>query len=380
MCTLIFASHAFADIINVKSTKELYQAINNSNLNGGNTTLELDDGTFTLNSTLKIAADNITITSKSKNRNKTIIKGAGSFPNSTTGNLIRVSGSFFSLSHITLENSGNHLIQIAGENNAEAPKITNCILRDAREQLLKVSYNANNSNSSDHGIVSNCIFEYTKGIGPQYYIGGIDAHAVKHWTIKNNIFINIASPSKYIAEHAIHLWSNSEDNIIENNTIINCDRGIGLGMGEKPSKGNKGGIIRNNFIHHTANNHPFADTGITLENSSNTQVYNNTIFLENNYPNAIEYRFAGSTGIQILNNITNKAIKSRDGGTATVTNNYATIEKNSFDLSTLGDLRLSEKSQSHSIPKGIFIKALKTDIDGKPRPNPPTLGAAEPNR
>lgn len=43
------------------------------------------------------------------------------------------------------------------------------------------------------------------------------------WLSSNNIMIR--SPDSTLAEHAIHFWSDSEDSIVERNTIINCDRG-----------------------------------------------------------------------------------------------------------------------------------------------------------
>ncbi len=95
----------------------------------------------------------------------------------------------FSSSDVTLQRSRWHLIQIAGEANADYPVVKNCILRDAYEQMLKVTLDpANPTVTSDNGLVENCIFEYTAGVGPQYYIGGIDAHGAKNWVVRETHF------------------------------------------------------------------------------------------------------------------------------------------------------------------------------------------------
>jgi hypothetical protein len=45
-------------------------------------------------------------------------------------------------------------------------------------------------------------------------------------------------------------------------------------------------------------------------------IVNNSVFIEGNYPNAIEYRFAATKNLLIKNNVTNKSIVSRDDGQA----------------------------------------------------------------
>ena len=77
-------------------------------------------------------------------------------------NLIRVAGSRFTIQDVTLQRAGWHLIQIAGETNADSPAIRNVIFRNAWEQMLKVSYDsANTSIGSDNGLVENAYPAYS---------------------------------------------------------------------------------------------------------------------------------------------------------------------------------------------------------------------------
>ena len=317
--------------IPVSNATELLNAVNKAN-SQGDTLIYLHEGQYNLKQTIFIKANNIHIVSLSQNPFNTVISGQGMRSTKEVDNLIRVSGANFQLDGVTLEEVGNHLIQIAGESEANNPTIRNCVLQNGYEQLLKVTYDNKKPNAySSGGMVENCLFRYTAGIGPNYYIGGIDAHGIKNWVINNNIFENIASPSNHIAEHAIHLWNNSANNKVNNNLIINSDRGIGFGMrngiNHKLKYGNLGGEIRNNIIYHANNNHKYADAGITLEDSAETNIVNNIVFLEHKYRSAIEYRFPSTTGVFIAKNITNKAITKRDGAEAILLENIARNNK-----------------------------------------------------
>jgi hypothetical protein len=363
-CGAIGAAQA-QTIIYVSNVTQLQSAVATANSAGGGRTILLADGTYTLPDTLYINAPNVTIAGQSADREMVILQGDSMSSTARVGTLIRVAGSNFRLSDITLQKSKYHLLQIAGETNADSPVVRNCIMRDSYQQMLKVSVDVNNTSvASDNGLVENCLFEYSAGIGPQYYIGGIDAHGATNWTVRNNTFRSIASPSGAVAEFAVHFWNNSANNLVEGNVIINCDRGIGFGMDARP---NSGGVIRNNMIYHSANSAPYADTAIALIESPSAQVYNNTVYMENNFPWAIEYRFPSTSGVVIANNLTNRPVLARDGASGSVSFNVVDAVRSWFADASTGNLRLAS-SVSSVVDKGQMISGLTNDIDGEARP------------
>lgn len=367
---------AYGGTITVGTVAELQNAVSTANSLGGNTTIVVRDGTYTLSDTLYVNAPNVAIVGQSGDRTKVIIQGDAMSSSAKVKNLIRAAGKNFQISDLTLQKSGWHLLQIVGESDADNAVVRNVIFRDAYEQMLKGSIDQSNyNNTADNGLIENSLFEYTAGIGPQYYIGGIDVHGGKNWVVRNNVFRSIISPSQTVAEHAIHFWNQAADMLVEKNIIINCDRAIGFGL---DGRGASGGVIRNNMIYHAANAGQFADVSIYLVESPGTQVYNNTIFMENSYPRSIEYRFSSTTNVLIVNNLTNKPIMARDGATGTVSSNVTTASSSWFVNPPQGDLHLVTANSS-VVDRGQTVVGLTDDFDGNPRPQGSSidLGADE---
>jgi hypothetical protein len=353
------------DTIVVSNVAELVAAIERANAEG-NLEILLEDGTYTLDDMLWVEGVNVTVRSRSGNRNAVVIEGGGM--SGPVSHVFNVTGDYFSAEDMTVGRVANHGIQIHGNADCDHPRIINVRFIDTGEQMLKVSYDPGNADASDGGLVENCLFEYTAGVGPQYYIGAIDGHRAYDWTVRGNTIRFIRSPEADLAEHAVHFWSGSRGTVVEKNVITDCDRGIGFGMGDS---GHTGGTIRNNFIHTTR------DVGIGLENASGARVYNNTLYTEG-YANSVEYRFGGTTGVSIINNLANAAIASRDGGSATLDANVTDAAADWFANPTAGDLHLASAVPS-VVDQGQTLSEVADDIDGQTRPQGPAydIGADE---
>lgn len=349
-----FHSEANKDIIIVTNVEELMATVNSTKT--GNKVVVIKDGVYEVTDRLYLTGDNLIYRSESGNRDGVIIKGKGA--NGSIGWIFGISGQNFGIRDLSIGEVYYHGIQIHGENNPDSVHIKNVRFFDIREQMIKISYDKNKpENHSDFGIVENCLFEYTAGESFQYYCGGVDGHHCEGWIIYNNVFRNIDSPDNNLSEGAVHFWTNSSDNIVDNNIIYNCDRGIMLGLDNSP---HTGGLIKNNFI--VSN----TDVGIYLCYASDIKVYNNTIFITGNYPNAIEYRFEETVNNKIYNNLCNKLITARENASADLSNNYTDAAEDWFNNISIGDLHLSS-SKTEILNQGIDLEEVTTDIDGETR-------------
>jgi hypothetical protein len=301
---------------------------------------------------------NLTIKGATGNRNDVQIMGQG-WDVSTVAHIFNVAADSFTISDLTIGRVFYHPIQVhSNPNDADFFYARNVRFIDTKEQLLKVS--GGGSAYADRGIIECCYFEFSSAFAFQGYTGGIDAHQAKDWEVRNNVFRNIRSPETALAEHAIHFWRSSTNTLVEGNQIINCDRGIGFGLGNDSLNGHPRGTIRNNFVSATR------DVGIGLEYAPDVKVYNNTIVSEN-YPNAIEYRFAGTTGVHLANNLVYGAIANRDGASGLVESNFTLSDLSIFVNSAEHDYHLSGVV-SGIVDAGISLPESNKDYDCEDRP------------
>ncbi len=350
--------------IRVTNVSELEAAVKRAN-SENNIDIIFASGTYQLRNMIWLTGNNITFRSETGKRDDVILKGRG-----MTGgisHIFNLTGKNVSIGNLTLGWISQHAVQVHGENDADNFLAHNLRFVDTGEQMLKVSYKSGDAAGADNGIVRFCMFEYTAKVGPQYYIGGVDAHQAKDWVVKGNVFKHIKSPDKGLAEHAIHFWSDCQGTIVERNQITDCDRGIGFGLG---NRGHGDGIIRNNMVHTTR------DVGIGLENANGVLIYNNSVVTEN-YNNAIEYRF-GNTSATIINNLTIGIIRQREGGKADLSNNFDKAKLSWFKDPKSGDLHLTS-IQMDVIDAGKTVSEVKYDFDREARPsgNAYDIGADE---
>ncbi len=352
--------------VNVDTVAKLQQAVSTAN-SGGDKTIHIQPGTYQLNGVyLRITADNITVAGASGKRGDVILDGGYN-----SLEIFQIVASNVTIKDLTIQRVVNHPIHAMPSDSTDSTGILidNIHIIDPGQQAIKINQNSTKTHSVNSGIVSNSLIELTDtgrawvwDINGSCYTGGVDAHHATGWQIRDNEIRGFWCANG-LSENGVHFWSNSQDTLVERNKIIDCDRGIGFGLG---GSGHQGGIIRNNMIYHGPD-HGHSDVGIGLESASNVEVYNNTIFHEHSYPNAIEYRFNVSTGNYIANTITNRSIASRDGGKATLAHNITQALSSWFINAGTGDLHLGWNIPG-VIDSGTSVPGLLVDIDKEHRP------------
>jgi PKD repeat protein len=366
-------------IIDVSTVAQLQSAV--ANLTSG-TTIRIAPGRYALTQELWVrnGVTNVALVGATGDRDDVVIVGTGMNTPGVNIALKISNAQDVRIADLSIGEAYWHPIQLQGEAGADRIHVSNVRLFDAGQQFLKSTVDSQAPNGVDEVIVEYSLVEYTV-IGPAHgYTEGIDVHHGANWVIRHNVFRNIhvpaTAPDKY--RPAVLMWSGSRDTIVHSNTFINCERAIIFGLGPKPPfpYSHSGGLIYNNVIYR---DQPVnADAGISIWDSPGTRVYHNTVIQNGTYPNAIEYRFASTTNVEIINNLTDGAIARRDDAQAVVSNNFTAATHAMFVNAPLADLHLMATATA-ALDKGMAIPAVTTDWDGEPRPAgaAPDLGADE---
>lgn len=348
-----------ARTVNVSDLAGLYSAF--SNQQEGDE-IVIASGTYTLNTTaLVINVDGMTIRGATGNRDDVIIRGDAMSSGATIKSIFYFPqgdyGTDTTIKDVTIGRVGWHAVFFNGAGSGNGTTIDNLKIYDTYEQMLKgtVVGGVGTSNVT----VKNSLFQYSAGVGPQYYIGGIDIISAAGCVIQDNEFYDIQSPSGSVAQHAIHLWNNdtfSGSNTIERNKIFNCDRGIGIWNGTGTN------TIKNNMIMHDGSG-AYPDVGIDIQSTPNTRVYNNTVWIDpdNGYYAAIEVRNASSSSVLFVNNLCNKQLANIDGATGTFEDNITNAASNWF-VNVASDLHIAS-AVAEVIGQGQTVTGLTDDFD-----------------
>ncbi len=374
-------------VIHVATAAQLKAAIHDEvNHNGGPATILLSNGVYNLAggyNYLWIAprARDLIIRSVSGNRDAVAVRGTSGGYGADVEHCFMVAASNVTIADMTIGYCKYHGIQAMGHApyNVAGLRVHNCHFINCNEQHIKGTSASDDPIGVTDGRVQYCTFAFTNKFAYQYYTGGIDVHKGINWHVSDNLFRNIRSPSGSVAEHAIHFWNVAPVSQLitcERNIIINCDRGIGYGLSSAAGGFAGPGTIRNNVIYNDGRG-LYDDVGIGLEHASMVTVVHNTVWLES-YWAAIEYRFAGTSNGVIANNLVNKQIAQRDGGSALVTNNTTAALAAWFVHLAAGDLHLLD-SATAVIDHAISSGGVTDDIDGDNRPHgsAPDIGADE---
>ena len=351
-------------VINVSTEAQLQAAISQL---ASNTTIVIAPGTYHLSSSLYVnkAVSNVGIRGGSNDPNATVLIGPG-MANANFGNTpygIWTGGGVQSILIANLTLSGYYYDPIIFNAGTQSPHVYNVHMIDAGEQFIKSNPDGQGG-GVNNGIVEYSTMEYTT-TATSDYTNGVDVHTGVNWIIRHNLFRNIVAPAGQLAGPAVLMWNHSSGSITEGNTFINCARAIAYGMSQLTTgHDHTGGIIRNNFIYR-ASNQP-GDVGISVADSPNTQVLNNTLLLSATYGSPIEYRFTGSTGVVITNNLLDGTVLARDGATGTVSHDAAATAS-MFVNPSAGDLHLKSTATS-AIDMGVTVSNVTDDWDGNTRP------------
>jgi hypothetical protein len=304
------------------------------------TTILLDNGVYRLaGNQLDLAVPGLVLRGKSGDRSKVILRGNG-MTERMVG--ISVSAPDVVVADLTVSDVGFHGVQVRGEHGASNVVIHNVRILDVGQQLIKGS-TAPGSKPCRNGLVACSMLEYSDH-APSDYTNGVDVHNGEGWVVQDNVLRRIRGPREqgWRAGPAILFWNGSRDTVVERNLLVDCYRGIALGLqqtrGDAPGRlDHQGGIIRRNAV---CNLNSWADEAIEVSASPDALVEHNTVLVEGRAAWSIGIRFPTASA-RVCNNLSNRPIVLRDGAKAELMANVVEARRDWFVDAGRGDLRLA---------------------------------------
>lgn len=368
-------------------------------------TILVEDGTYDFSGGNYVYVDKPGVTLRGRSGDATRVIFDGNYATGNGQSIVNIAANDVTFADITVQRAYDHPIHVipafTNPTSVSGVRIYRVRLIDPGQQALKVNGDGAFMYTMNDGTVACSLMRLTAAgrtrIRDNCYTGGLDAHAARNWTIRDNRIEGFWCPAG-LSEHGIHCWKGCRDWTIERNVLVDNARGIGLGLGgatvgrtypDNPCPGVSnigavGGVIRNNVI--VTNDSQLQssgagfDTGIGLEQvCGNTQVVHNTVFsTQAPRSSSIEWRFAG-TRVTLTNNLTSHRQQQRDGAMATQAGNLSNATAGMFVAPASGDLHLRPGAapidQGAAVPAGVADQ----DVDGQPRGAMRDVGADEAN-
>ncbi len=265
-----------------------------------------------------------------------------------------------------------HAIAIQGDQGAKRAHLYHVRAFDAGQQIVKAS----GGDADDVTIEFSEIFysagavEHPEGSPPgSCYTNGIDGIGVDGWIVRDNLVHDIWCQNGELAGPALLLWQGSSDSLIERNAFVDCARGVSLGLG--PGGDHVGGVVRDNVFRWDPDATYAADVPIYTV-STGSKILHNTALVSGNYPNAIEVRYASTTGVEVRSNLLDGAVQARDGASPTTSDNESGALSGWFLDASAADLRLSAAA-APAIAAVERRADAPIDFAAWPRAAPPVL-------
>lgn len=354
-----------ASVVRVADEPALLRAVRGAR---SGTTILIAPGRYRLTATLAIAnVDGLEIRGEGGTRDDVVIEGPGL---RAAKGRVPLDGFWMggaravTIADLTVRGFPRHgVIMNAG---TDAPRLRNVRFVDAGQQFVKA-----NPDSQGRGIrgavVESSWFEYST-TSVDSYTNGISAIGAEGWLVRHSWFVNMRAPAGQLGGPALLFRGGARDTVVEGNTFVNCQRGVMFGMVDRTPDDHTGGVIRNNMFHRASDES--GDVGISLWDAPGGRVLHNTVIVSGTFRAAIDYRFAGTRGVVIANNLTDAPTWAREGATADERGNLENATVSMFvdparrNLHLLPSAREAIDRAAHLPPE----LAVTDDWDGDPRP------------